>query len=90
MLDNWRAQAACQDADPDLFFPVGTGGPALIQAEEAKAICRHCPVRAECLRWAMDDSRQVTGVWGGLREDERQTLKRRERRRAAEERQGPR
>ncbi|MGW6969874.1 WhiB family transcriptional regulator [Streptomyces zaomyceticus] len=82
MLDSWRAQAACQEVDPDLFFPVGSGAPALIQAEEAKEICRGCPVREECLRWAMDDSRQVTGVWGGLREDERQSLKRRTRRRA--------
>lgn len=82
MLDNWRAHAACQDVDPDLFFPVGTGAPALIQTEDAKEVCRPCPVREECLRWAMDDSRQVVGVWGGLREDERQALKRRSRRRA--------
>ncbi|MFF9909147.1 WhiB family transcriptional regulator [Streptomyces sp. NPDC013457] len=82
MLDSWRARAACQDVDPDLFFPVGTGAPALIQVEEAKEVCRRCPVREECLRWAMDDSRQVTGVWGGLDEGERQSLKRRARRRA--------
>ncbi|MFI8766685.1 WhiB family transcriptional regulator [Streptomyces sp. R-07] len=82
MLDSWRARAACQDVDPDLFFPVGTGAPALVQAEEAKEVCRRCPVREECLRWAMDDSRQVTGVWGGLRDDERQSLRRRSRRRA--------
>lgn len=81
MMESWRARAACQNVDPDLFFPVGTGAPALIQAEEAKEICRRCPVRKECLRWAMDDSRQVAGVWGGLREDERQSLKRRSRRR---------
>ncbi|MFC8277475.1 WhiB family transcriptional regulator [Streptomyces sp. NPDC057271] len=82
MSDSWRARAACQDVDPDLFFPVGTGAPALIQVEEAKQVCRRCPVREECLRWAMDDSRQVTGVWGVLDEGERQSLKRRSRRRA--------
>ncbi|MFF8609734.1 WhiB family transcriptional regulator [Streptomyces sp. NPDC015346] len=83
-MESWRASAACQNVDPDLFFPVGTGAPALVQAEEAKEVCRICPVRAACLSWAMDDSRQVTGVWGGLREDERRALKRRSRRRAHE------
>ncbi|MCT4351522.1 WhiB family transcriptional regulator [Streptomyces sp. Je 1-79] len=78
----WRESAACQNVDPDLFFPVGTGAPALIQAEEAKEVCRECPVRQACLDWAMDDSRQLSGVWGGLREDERQSLKRRLRRRS--------
>ncbi|MGW2302647.1 WhiB family transcriptional regulator [Streptomyces sp. NPDC001809] len=81
-MDNWRASAACQNVDPDLFFPVGAGGPALVQAEEAKVICRRCPVQEACLNWAMDDSRQVTGVWGGLDENERRALKRRLRNRA--------
>ncbi|MEU8677870.1 WhiB family transcriptional regulator [Streptomyces sp. NPDC048560] len=83
-MDNWRASAACRNTDPDLFFPVGTGAPALIQTEEAKELCQRCPVREACLAWAMDDSRQVTGVWGGLDEDERRALKRRLRRRASE------
>ncbi|MBP2579907.1 WhiB family redox-sensing transcriptional regulator [Streptomyces sp. PvR006] len=85
-MDSWRASAACQDVDPDLFFPVGTGAPALVQAEEAKDICRGCPVREACLDWAMDDSRQVTGVWGGLDENERRSLKRRLRNRAVKAR----
>ncbi|MFC9343230.1 WhiB family transcriptional regulator [Streptomyces sp. NPDC057020] len=85
-MDSWRASAACQDVDPDLFFPVGTGAPALVQVEEAKDICRGCPVREACLDWAMDDSRQVTGVWGGLDENERRALKRRLRNRAVKAR----
>ncbi|MEV8588729.1 WhiB family transcriptional regulator [Streptomyces sp. NPDC051180] len=85
-MDSWREAAACQDDDPDLFFPVGSGAPALAQAEEAKKVCRPCPVREQCLRWAMDDSRQVTGVWGGLTENERQALRRRLRRGADERR----
>ncbi|MCX5232445.1 WhiB family transcriptional regulator [Streptomyces sp. NPDC006553] len=85
-MDSWRASAACQDVDPDLFFPVGTGAPALVQAEEAKDICRGCPVQEACLNWAMDDSRQVTGVWGGLDENERRALKRRLRHRAVKAR----
>ena len=50
---NWRGDVACRDADPDLFFPIGTTGPALRQMEEAKRICRVCPVQIQCLAWAL-------------------------------------
>jgi Transcription factor WhiB len=48
---SWCEAAACRDADPELFFPVGTAGPALRQIEEAKRICRTCPAQAPCLAW---------------------------------------
>ena len=41
---DWRHRAACRDEDPELFFPIGNTGPALLQIEEAKAVCRRCPV----------------------------------------------
>ncbi|MGI8814195.1 MAG: WhiB family transcriptional regulator [Pseudonocardia sp.] len=59
-----------------LFFPVGTSGPALMQIAEAKSVCRRCPVNPECLAWALD-SGQDAGVWGGMSEDERRALTRR-------------
>ncbi|PAZ10959.1 transcription factor WhiB [Streptomyces sp. SA15] len=75
-MDNWRDHAACRHEDPDLFFPIGTTGPALVQTERAKAVCRRCPVREECLQWALDTG-QTLGVWGGTSENERRALKRR-------------
>ena len=74
---DWRHRAACRDEDPELFFPVGTSGPALLQTQEAKAVCARCPVNAECLRWALTSGRNE-GVWGGMSEDERRALKRRD------------
>ena len=73
---DWRDHAACRDEDPELFFPVGTSGPALRRIAEAKAVCWRCPVSSECLNWALA-SGQDAGVWGGLSEDERRALKRR-------------
>ncbi|MFE1428401.1 WhiB family transcriptional regulator [Streptomyces fungicidicus] len=75
-MDNWRGRAACRTEDPDLFFPIGTSGPALMQTEQAKAVCRRCPVREQCLEWALDTGQSV-GVWGGTSETERRALKRR-------------
>ena len=73
---DWRHRAICRDEDPELFFPVGTSGPALLQIAEAKTVCRRCPVVTECLAWALE-SGQDAGVWGGMSEDERRALKRR-------------
>jgi WhiB family redox-sensing transcriptional regulator len=74
---DWRHRALCRDEDPELFFPIGTTGPALVQIEQAKAVCRRCPAVQPCLDWALS-SGQDSGVWGGLSEDERRALKRRQ------------
>jgi WhiB family redox-sensing transcriptional regulator len=74
---DWRHRALCRDEDPELFFPIGTTGPALVQIEQAKAVCHRCPVTQSCLDWALAAG-QDSGVWGGLSEDERRALKRRQ------------
>jgi WhiB family redox-sensing transcriptional regulator len=54
-----ESQLPCRTGDPDLWF---AEHPTFI--EQAKALCRECPVRAECLAGALD-RREVWGVWGG-------------------------
>ena len=71
----WRASATCRDTDPELFFPVGTTGQALLQIAKAKGVCCECPVKVECLDFAMDTN-QDTGIWGGLSEEERRQMRR--------------
>lgn len=73
----WRNRAACLGVDPELFFPIGSSAPAFLQIEETKAVCRRCEVIETCLTWAME-SGQNTGIWGGMSEDERRALKRRD------------
>jgi WhiB family redox-sensing transcriptional regulator len=72
--DDWRDHAACRDTNPDLFFPVGTTGPAIEQIENAKAVCRQCPAQAPCLEYALTTN-QDSGVWGGTSEEERRKLR---------------
>ncbi|MFE0774164.1 WhiB family transcriptional regulator [Streptomyces sp. NPDC058861] len=73
---DWRHNSVCRDEDPELFFPIGNTGQALLQIEEAKAVCRRCPAMEQCLQWALE-SDQDSGVWGGLSENERRAMKRR-------------
>ncbi|MGI5372951.1 WhiB family transcriptional regulator [Streptomyces sp. CA-251387] len=75
-MDDWRDYAACRHEDPDLFYPIGTSGPTVLQTEQAKAVCRRCSVREQCLRWALDQ-KQFIGIWGGTSEDERRALRQR-------------
>ncbi len=70
----WQTQAACRFFPSDLFFSVGSSDVARADQEEAKTVCRMCPVQAECLEYALSINQEF-GVWGGMSEDERRALK---------------
>ena len=69
-VDDWRDNAACRDTDPDLFFPIGTTGPAIDQIDSAKAVCDNCDAQDACLEFALATN-QESGIWGGTSEEER-------------------
>lgn len=71
----WRSQAICRDTDPDLFFPIGTTGQALVQIDRAKEVCDVCPVKSDCLEYALETN-QDSGIWGGLDEEQRRNIRR--------------
>lgn len=68
MTPEWNERAACLDMDPDVFFPTDTAG-----VVAAKRICAGCPVRVECLEWALEHGERW-GVWGGASERERRRM----------------
>ena len=68
----WRAEANCSGIDPDLWF-----APGALEHKEAKRICRGCPVRRECLNYALETPVDH-GVWGGMTERERRSFRRRQ------------
>ncbi len=73
-VGDWREDAACRDTDPDLFFPIGTTGPAVEQIEAAKSVCAVCAAQDACLEFALTTN-QESGIWGGTSEEERRKLR---------------
>ncbi|WP_017538765.1 WhiB family transcriptional regulator [Nocardiopsis halophila] len=73
--EDWVRHGACRQYDPELFFPVSSSGPGHQTVELAKAVCRSCPVRQECLRWALRAG-EADGVWGGTTPEERRYMRR--------------
>lgn len=73
---DWRDDAACLAYDPETWFPVGSTGKAVqLQIGKAIWICGGCPVIGDCAEFA-ETTNQVEGIWGGLTEDERRSMKR--------------
>lgn len=72
---SWQGRAACRDASPDLFCgPDGEQHPAYAaRVAKAKAVCGGCPVREQCLEYAL--AWPQAGVWGGLDDAERQRVR---------------
>jgi WhiB family redox-sensing transcriptional regulator len=72
---DWQRQGACRGRDSAQFFhPDGERGASRTRREiAAKAVCRSCPVRAECAAHALA-AREPYGVWGGFTEAERLRL----------------
>lgn len=64
----WMQFGVCMETAPDAFFPERGESTA-----PAKAVCVGCPVRTECLNYAVTRNERF-GVWGGLSERERRPL----------------
>lgn len=71
LAEPWADQALCAQTDPEMFFPDKGGTPA-----PAKRVCMACPVRSECLEFALANEVRH-GVWGGLSERERRKVNKR-------------
>ena len=72
----WQWRSACHGEDTGLFFPPHhpeMKDERLTRERKAKAICATCPVRMECLEYAIR-IREPHGVWGGLNEIERRAM----------------
>lgn len=66
---NWRDNAACANTDPDAFFPQKSRS-----GNDAKRVCATCPVREQCLQWALENNMRF-GIWGGMTDNERRRIK---------------
>lgn len=69
----WTDRAICRDEDPELFFPIAFSDAFAEQIEEARGVCRTCPVRTECLDYAL--TKPQHGIWGGTTDDERRRIR---------------
>lgn len=71
----WIDRAACAGSNVNVFFVADTSRGE--QYAEARAICRGCPVTAECLEWSYSSAAtQEFGFFGGMSPRERRQAKR--------------
>ena len=68
-LPRWAKQGMCRDYPPSMFFPASGETP-----KDAKAVCARCPVRDDCLDYALSMGPSLEGVWAGTSKRERRHL----------------
>lgn len=69
----WRQDAACQSLPDTMFFLAGDDFAGM---KRAKSVCEQCPVKDECLEFAIVTN-QSLGIWGGTTPNERRQIRRR-------------
>jgi WhiB family redox-sensing transcriptional regulator len=69
--EKWMQSASCAQIGGDFRFPEGKG----TQNNEAKTICRACPVAAFCLEFAMRTN-QTEGIWAATTPFQRANMRR--------------
>ena len=66
-MTTWMDRAACKGQTEKFFAPLGMKKARKEFLDEARAICARCPVREECLSYALEFSPvEMHGLWGGL------------------------
>ena len=76
IVETWQAKAACRGPQAAVFFPPAQferKDEKLERESRAKEICKSCPVRPECLQYALE-IKEPHGIWGGLNEVERKGM----------------
>jgi len=66
----WKLDAACRGIGVAIFFNRRTVG----ERDTALSLCASCPVRQECLEYALEHEASPTlriGIWGGTIPKER-------------------
>lgn len=66
-----HGEPMCMQTDPDLFFPETGGRNGDVQM--AMRLCNRCPVREECLQFAIVNN-EMFDIWGGLSVTERNKI----------------
>ena len=69
-----QGELPCSTLDPELFFPASYGLQCRVQIETARQVCRTCPVRLECLDWALARP-YLEGIWAATTPLERRRLR---------------
>lgn len=67
---DWMDSGDCASTDPELFFPEKGG-----TVRQPKRVCAGCPVKDECLEYALDNG-ETHGIWGGYTAMERRPMRR--------------
>ena len=67
----WMERASCHAYPVELFFPEAGDSKQIIK--EAKKVCADCPVRKDCLNYALGFE-NLPGIWGGKTQRERRKL----------------
>lgn len=85
LAGEWLKQGLCVGMDAEQWIAPGD----LPTTKKLKAVCAECPVREQCLEYALDlPERETMGVWGGTSERERRKIRMTRRRKQMEEERG--